>query len=160
MTIKAGDNVPTATLHEMGADGPVKVSSSDVFSGKKVLMFGLPGAFTPTCSAQHLPGYLRFADDIKAKGIDEIVCFSVNDAFVMGAWGVDQGVDGRVRMIGDGSADFTHAAGLELDRTSGGMGIRCQRFAMVVDDGKVVSIDIEPDREFLISSAESQLGKL
>ena len=160
MTIKAGDNVPAATMHEMGTDGPVKVSSADLFSKKKVLMFGLPGAFTPTCSAQHLPGYLRFADKLKAKGIDEIVCFSVNDAFVMGAWAVDQGVDGRVRMIGDGSADFTKAAGLELDRISGGMGIRCQRFAMVVDDGKVVSIDIEPSGEFEISSAESQLGKI
>ena len=160
MTIKAGDNVPAATMHEMGTDGPTKVSSSDLFSGKKVLMFGLPGAFTPTCSAHHLPGYVRFSGELKAKGIDEIVCFSVNDAFVMGAWGVDQGVDGKVRMIGDGSADFTHAAGLELDRISGGMGIRCQRFAMVVDDGKVVSIDIEPSGKFEISSAESQLARL
>lgn len=160
MTIKAGDNVPATTLHEMGADGPVMVSSSELFSGKKVLMFGLPGAFTPTCSAQHLPGYIRFADDIKAKGIDEIVCFSVNDAFVMGAWSVEQGVDGRVRMIGDGSAEFSKATGLDLDLNARGFGVRCKRFAMVVDDGKVISIDIEPDGEFSISSAESQLGKL
>jgi len=160
MTIKAGDTIPAATLYEMGTEGPVEISSKDLFSGKKVLLFGLPGAFTPTCSAQHVPGYLKFESEIKAKGIDEIVCFSVNDAFVMGAWGYDQGVGNKIRMIGDGSAEFTKAAGLELDLNARGLGLRCQRFAMVVDDGKVASIDIEPAGEFGISSAESQLGKL
>lgn len=160
MTIKAGDTIPQATMNEMGSDGPVEITSSDLFAGKKVIMFGLPGAFTPTCSAHHLPGYVRFEKELKAKGIDEIVCFSVNDAFVMGAWGIEQSVDGKIRMIGDGSANFTRAAGLEMDLTARGLGLRCQRFAMVVDDGKVVSIDIEPTGEFAISSAENQLGKL
>ncbi len=160
MTIKAGDTIPSTTLFEMGPEGNDIITASDLFGGKKVLMFGLPGAFTPTCSAQHLPGYVRMADQIKAKGVDEIVCFAVNDAFVMAAWGADQNVGDKVRMIADGSADFTTAAGLELDRFDGGMGLRCQRFAMLVDDGKVVSIDVEPAGEFAISSAEHQLGQL
>ena len=160
MTIKAGDSVPNTTLHEMGSDGPEAISASDLFAGKKVLLFGLPGAFTPTCSAQHLPGYVRMTDQIKAKGVDEIVCFAVNDAFVMGAWGVDQKVGSAVRMIGDGSSEFTKACGLELDLTARGLGMRCARFAMLVDDGKVVSIDVEAPGEFAISSAEHQLGQL
>lgn len=160
MTIKAGDTVPSTILFEMGAEGMELITASDLFGGKKILMFGLPGAFTPTCSAQHLPGYVRMADQIKAKGVDEIVCFAVNDAFVMAAWGVDQNVGDKVRMIADGSADFTTVAGLELDRFDGGMGLRCQRFAMLVEDGTVVSIDVEPPGEMGVSSAEHQLGQL
>ncbi len=160
MTIKPGDKIPSTKLYEMGADGSEPISSDELFAGKKVAMFGLPGAFTPTCSAQHLPGYVQNADAIRGRGIDEIVCFSVNDAFVMGAWAKDQGTAGKVRMIGDGSADFTKAAGLELDRSSAGMGLRCQRFLMVVNDGIVESIDVEAPGAFEVSSAEMLLGKL
>ena len=160
MTIKPGDKIPNTKLYEMGAEGSEPISSDELFAGKKVAMFGLPGAFTPTCSAQHLPGYVQNADAIRGRGIDEIVCFSVNDAFVMGAWAKDQGTAGKVRMIGDGSADFTKAAGLELDRSSAGMGLRCQRFLMVVNDGIVESIDVEAPGAFEVSSAEMLLGKL
>lgn len=158
MTIKVGDSIPTATLYEMAADGPTTVSTDDLFKGKTVVLFGLPGAFTPTCSAQHLPGFKNLAAQIKAKGVDEIVCFSVNDAFVMGAWGKDQGVGDDVRMIGDGAGDLTKKMGLDLIKP--GMGMRCARFAMVVKDGMVQSIDVEDLGEFQVSSAEAQLSKL
>lgn len=160
MTIKAGDKIPAATLHEMGPDGPAAVSTDDLFGGKKVVLFGVPGAFTPTCSAQHLPGFKNLADKFKAKGVDEIVCFAVNDAFVMGAWGKDQGIGGEVRMIADGSGDLTKKMGLELDLVERGLGVRSERFAMVVDDGVVQSIDVEAPGAFEVSSAEAQLSKL
>ena len=160
MTIQPGDTIPDATVYEMTEDGPAGVGTDQLFGGKTVVMFGLPGAFTPTCSALHLPGFKALADQFKAKGVDEIVCFAVNDAFVMGAWGKDQGVEGKVRMIADGSGELTKKLGLELDLTERGLGLRCERFAMIVKDGKVKSIDVEPPGEFEISSAEVQLSKL
>jgi len=160
MSIRAGDKIPAATLFEMGADGPGPLSSEELFGGKTIIMFGLPGAFTPTCSAQHLPGFMNLTDQFKAKGIDEIVCFAVNDAFVMGAWSKDQGVAGKVRMIADGNAELTKKMGLEVDISVKGFGLRCARFAMVVKDGTVRSIDVERPGEFEVSSAEAQLSKL
>lgn len=160
MTIKVGDTLPSATLYTIGPKGPEAVTTDDLFKGKKVALFGLPGAFTPTCSAQHVPSYLKNAEALKAKGIDSIVCLSVNDAFVMGAWGKDQGVGDKIIMAGDGSALFSQAMGLDLDLTERGMGIRCQRFSMIVDDGVVSSFNHEPPGEYRISSAETMLEQL
>ena len=160
MTIKAGDTIPSATLSVMTDDGIQKVLSEDLFKGKKVALFGLPGAFTPTCSAKHVPGYMANAEALKAKGIEAIICLSVNDAFVMGAWGKDQGVGDAIIMAGDGSAELTKAMGLELDLTARGMGIRCDRFSMIVDDGVVKTINREAPGEFRVSSAENMLGQL
>lgn len=159
MSIQPGDKIPAATLYEMGTDGPGGLSSDELFGGKTVVMFGIPGAFTPTCSAQHLPGFVKMADQLKAKGVDDIICFAVNDAFVMGAWGKDQGVDGKVRMIADGDAELTKKMGLELDLNGKGLGLRCDRFAMIVKDGVVQSIDVEGPGEFQVSSAEAQISK-
>jgi len=160
MTIKPGDAIPTTTLFLMTNDGVQNVSTDDLFKGKKVALFGLPGAFTPTCSAKHVPGFLANADALKAKGIDSIICLSVNDAFVMGAWGKDQGVGDNIIMAGDGSAEFSIAMGLELDLTARGMGMRCQRFSMIVDDGVVSVLNHEAPGEFRVSSAETMLGQL
>lgn len=167
MTIKVGDTVPGATLSEFievegnGCSvGPNAFKVADMVSGKKIAVFGLPGAFTPTCSAQHVPGYVRNADALKAKGIDEIWCVSVNDAFVMGAWGREQQAGGKVRMMADGSAEFARALGLELDLTARGMGVRCQRFSMVLDNGVVSQLNIEAPGKFEVSSAEAMLAKL
>jgi peroxiredoxin len=160
MTIKVGDKVPSVTLRYLGADGVKAVSSDEFFAGKKVALFGLPGAYTRTCSARHLPGYVANAGAIKAKGIDTIACLSVNDAFVMGAWGKEHGAGDKVVMLGDGSADFTKAIGLDLDRTEAGMGIRSQRYSMVVDNGTVTQLNIEPSGEYGVSSAEAMLEKL
>ena len=159
MTIKAGDKIPSVDLAIMTDDGPDTISTDDLFSGKKVAIFGGPGAFTPTFSAKHLPGFVNNADALKAKGVDTIACLSVNDAFVMGAWGKDQNVGDKVMMIADGSADFTKAAGLELDLMARGLGLRCQRFAMVVDNGVVSSIHID-EGTFEKTSAETMLGEL
>jgi len=159
MTIKAGDKIPSVDLAIMTDDGPDTISTDDLFSGKKVAIFGVPGAFTPTCSAKHLPGFVNNADALKAKGVDTIACLSVNDAFVMGAWGKDQNVGDNVMMVADGSADFTKAAGLELDLMARGLGLRCQRFAMVVDNGVVSSIHID-EGTFEKTSAETMLGEL
>lgn len=159
MTIKAGDKIPSVDLAIMTDDGPDTISTDDLFSGKKVAIFGVPGAFTPTCSAKHLPGFVNNADALKAKGVDTIACLSVNDAFVMGAWGKDQNVGDKVMMVADGSADFTKAAGLELDLMARGLGLRCQRFAMVVDNGVVSSIHID-EGTFEKTSAETMLGEL
>jgi len=159
MTISVGDKIPTIDLSIMTQDGPGGISTDEIFAGKKVAIFGLPGAFTPTCSAQHLPGFVQNADALKAKGIDTIVCLAVNDVFVMGAWGKDQNVGDAVMMVADGSANFTKATGLELDLTERGLGLRCQRFAMVVDDGKVKSLHID-DGVFEMTSAETMLGEL
>jgi len=158
MTIKAGDTIPTATLEEMTPDGPSSFSTDDLFKGKTVVVFGLPGAFTPTCSAQHLPGFKALSAQFKAKGVDEIHCFSVNDVWVMGAWGKDQAVGNDVRMIADGSAELSKLMGLDVDLPA--KGIRCKRFAMVVKDGVVKSIDVEAPGQFEVSSAEAQLSKL
>ena len=160
MSIQPGDKIPTATVFEMGPDGPGPLSTDDLFGGKTVVVFGLPGAFTPTCSAQHLPGYIQLSDQLKAKGVDDIVCLSVNDAFVMAAWGQDQNVNGKVRMIADGAAELTKKLGLELDLTGGGMGVRSDRYAMIVKDGVVESLDREEPRQFEVSSAAAQLSKL
>ena len=158
MTIKAGDTIPTATLEEMTSDGPSSFSTDDLFTGKTVIMFGLPGAFTPTCSAQHLPGFKALNAQFKAKGVDEILCFSVNDVWVMGAWGKDQAVGKDVRMIADGSAELSKLMGLDVELPA--KGLRCKRFAMVVEDGVVKTIDVEAPGQFEISSAEAQLSKL
>ncbi len=160
MTIGVGDKIPAATLYQMTGDGPSAVSTDDLFKGKTVVMFGVPGAFTPTCSAKHLPGFIEKAADLKGKGVDEIVCMAVNDAFVMGAWAKDQGAEGKVLLVGDGSAEFTKAAGLELDLGPRGLGLRCQRFAMVVEDGTVKSIEIDAAGAFEKTSAESVLAGL
>ena len=160
MTIQAGDRIPSVTLMRMGQDGPEAVSTDDLFKGKKVAFFGVPGAFTPTCSAKHLPGFVEKADTIKSKGVDEIVCASVNDVFVMDAWGKDQGVGDAVAMIADGDAAFTKAAGLELDLTGKGLGLRSQRFAMVVEDGVVKSVTVDPPGTFDATSADSLLRQL
>ena len=159
MTIKAGDKIPSIELKTMTSDGPDGITTDDLFNGKKVILFGLPGAFTPTCSAKHVPGFVQHADAIKAKGIDTIACVSVNDAFVMGAWGKDQNVGDKVMMLADGSAEFTKAAGLELDLVARGMGVRCQRFSMIVDDGVVQSINID-EGTFDKTSAEQALSDL
>ena len=159
MTIKAGDKIPSIELKTMTSDGPDGITTDDLFNGKKVILFGLPGAFTPTCSAKHVPGFVQHADAIKAKGIDTIACISVNDAFVMGAWGKDQNVGDKVMMLADGSAEFTKAAGLELDLVARGMGVRCQRFSMIVDNGVVQSINID-DSTFDKTSAEQALSDL
>jgi len=160
MTIKAGDAVPNIDFAVMTADGPDTLASDDLFKGKTVALFGVPGAFTPTCSAKHLPGFVQNAGALKAKGVDTIACMSVNDAFVMGAWGTDQNVGDNVTMLADGSAKFALAAGLELDLVERGLGMRCQRFAMVVEDGVVKSVDIDPAGTFEATSAEAMLSNL
>ena len=159
MTINVGDKIPSVGLATMGAEGPEGISTDDIFSGKKVVIFGLPGAFTPTCSAKHLPGFVEHADAINAKGVDTIACISVNDAFVMGAWGKDQNAGGKVMMLADGSADFAEATDLVLDLTARGMGIRSQRFSMLVDDGVVKSINVD-EGTFEKTSAEQMLTDL
>jgi len=160
MTIKVGDKIPSATLYKMSADGPEAVTTDDLCAGKKVVLFGLPGAFTPTCSAQHVPGFLKNADAIKAKGVDTIACLSVNDAFVMGAWAKDQGTGGQIEMLGDGSADLTRKMGIELDLTERGLGVRARRFSMLVDDGVVKQLNLEDGGALEISGAESILEQL
>lgn len=161
MPIQVGDKVPSVTLNHMTRDGPAGLSSDDIFAGKKVVLFALPGAFTPTCSAKHVPGFVRQADAIRAKGVDTIACLSVNDAFVMGAWGKDQGVGDSVLMLADGSGEFTKAVDMELDLTSRGLGVRSQRYAMVVDDGVVKALKLEGNPgELSVSSAESILAEL
>jgi peroxiredoxin len=136
------------------------VSSDEFFAGKKVAVFGLPGAYTRTCSSRHLPGYVTNADALKNKGIDAVACVSVNDAFVMDAWGKEHGAPGKVVMLGDGSAELTEALGLSVDRTSAGMGIRSQRYSMIVDNGVVTALNVEPAGEYGVSSAEAMLEKL
>ena len=161
MAIKVGDTLPfDIKLKEMGDKGPQDVSEGDLFKGKKVVLFSVPGAFTPTCSMKHLPGFVEKAADIKGKGVDEIVCMAVNDAFVMGAWGDHQKAHGKVRMVADGNAQFTKALGLELDASGFGMGTRGQRFALVANNGKVEQLLVEPGPGLTVSSAESVLSKL
>ncbi|MEZ4225796.1 MAG: peroxiredoxin [Polyangiaceae bacterium] len=166
MTIQVGDKLPNATLQETTEFGeacplaPKPVSVSEAAAGKKIVIFGLPGAYTPTCSAQHVPGYVKHLDALKAKGIDEVWCVSVNDAFVMAAWGKDLGAIGKVRMLGDGSAEFTKKVGLEVDLTAGGLGIRSQRYSMLVEDGVVKQVNVEKPRAFEVSGAEPMLASL
>ncbi len=160
MSIKVGDKIPDATFGTMGPEGPTQVNSNDVFSGKKVALFAVPGAFTPTCSAKHLPGYVEQANAIKAAGVDEIACLSVNDVFVMDAWAKSQGVDGEVVMLADGNGEFTKSLGLELDATGFGMGQRSQRYSMIVDNGIVTALNVEEGGEFRVSSADYMLEGL
>ncbi len=160
MPLQVGDKVPSVTLYEMGDDGPVAVNSDEFFAGRKVVLFALPGAFTPTCSAQHVPGFVNNADEIKAKGVDAIACLATNDAFVMGAWGKDQGAGDKVQMLADGSGDFTRAAGFEFDLSERGLGVRSKRYAMVVEDGKITTLNMEDGGGLTISSAESILEAL
>jgi peroxiredoxin (alkyl hydroperoxide reductase subunit C) len=159
-SIQVGDTIPSMKLMTATASGPQEVSTDDLFKGKKVALFAVPGAFTPTCSAKHLPGFVQHAAELKAKGVDTIVCLSVNDAFVMGAWAKDQGVDESIVMLADGSAAFTKAIGLELDLVARGLGIRSQRFAMIVDDGKVTNLMVEAPGGFDVSRAEAVLAAL
>jgi peroxiredoxin len=167
MTIKVGDKLPSGTLQEYYevatgacAIGPNPVSTDELFKGKKVVLFGLPGAFTPTCSAKHVPSFVQHFDELKAKGVDTIACMSVNDAFVMGAWARDQHTDGKVRMLADGSAEYTKALGLVLDLTPRGMGVRCQRFSLLADNGVVKALNIEAPGKFEVSGAETMLKQL
>jgi len=161
MAIKVGESLPLdVKLKEMGETGPRDVSVGDIFRGKRVVLFAVPGAFTPTCSMKHLPGFVSGAQSVKAKGVDEVACLSVNDAFVMDAWGKAQGAAGKVRMLADGNGEFTRAVGLELDAGGFGMGKRSQRYAMVVKDGKVEQLHVEPGGGLNVSSCEAVLGKL
>ena len=160
MTIQVGDKLPSIDVQYKTEDGVQTINTDELFAGKKVVVFALPGAFTPTCSASHLPGYVVNSDKLFDKGVDRIVCLSVNDAHVMQAWGEDQNVEDRVMMIADGNADFSRAVGLEVDLSAGGMGIRSQRYAMVVNDGVVELLNVEAPREFKISDAETILNSL
>jgi peroxiredoxin len=160
MTIQVGDKIPAVDLQRMGKDGVETVNSSELLAGRKVVIFGLPGAFTPTCSAAHLPGYVIHADALKAKGIDSIICLSVNDAWVMDAWGKQHNADDQVMMIADGSADFTRAIGLDFVNPTPGMGVRSQRYAMIVNDGVVEQLNVEAPKEFKVSDAETMLASL
>jgi glutaredoxin/glutathione-dependent peroxiredoxin len=160
MTIKVGDRLPNATLTLATAEGPKPVQSEEFFKGKRVALFAVPGAFTPTCSAKHLPGFKQQAGAIKGKGVDEIACLSVNDAFVMRAWAEDQAVGEDIAMLADGSGAFTKALGLELDANRFGMGTRSQRYSMIVDDGVVKELNVEEGGEFRVSSADYLLAQL
>ena len=160
MSIKVGDTLPDATFMEMTANGPEPRTTADVFDGKTVALFAVPGAYTPTCSARHLPGFVDHLDDLKAKGVDDVVCTAVNDVFVMGAWGKSAGADGKVRMLADGNGAFAKALGLELDASGFGMGQRSQRYSMIVKDGKVAELNVEQGGEFKVSSADYMLGQL
>jgi peroxiredoxin len=160
MTISVGDKMPAGSFTVMTGDGPGHVTSDELFGGRKVVLFSVPGAFTPTCSMQHLPGYVEKHAALVSHGIDTIACMAVNDVFVMDAWGKDQGVDGTVSMLADGNAAYTKALGLELDATGFGMGTRGQRFSIVVDDGHVTHLNIEGPGEFKVSNAETALEQV
>ena len=160
MTIKVGEKIPSMTLNYKGPDGIQEISTDQIFKGKTVVLVSVPGAFTPTCSAKHLPGFVQNADAIKKKGVDQIVCTSVNDPFVMDAWGKDQKVGDKVFMLPDGSAKLAQAMGMEFDLTGRGLGVRGQRYAMVVRDGVVKSLHLEEPGKFEVSSAESVLKDL
>jgi len=160
MTVKVGDTLPTATFMTFGPDGPRPITSDELFKGKTVALFALPGAFTPTCSAKHVPGFKAHAAEIKSKGVDTIACVSVNDVFVMKAWGADQGVGDDILMLADGNGDFTKAVGLEMDGSKFGMGLRSQRYSVIVKDGVVSELNVEQGGEFKVSSAEYLLAQL
>ena len=160
MTIQAGDKMPSGAFGVMTESGPGAISTDDLFSGKKVVLVSVPGAFTPTCSMNHLPGFVDHAADLKAKGVDTIACMAVNDVFVMDAWGKDRGVGDNVMMLADGNGEYSQALGLELDASGFGMGMRGQRFALVVDDGTATHVAVEAPGQFEVSKAESILGAL
>lgn len=160
MTISVGDKIPSVELAVMGHDGPETINTDDIFSGKKVVLFALPGAFTPTCSAAHLPGFVVHHDAIKAKGVDTIACLSVNDAWVMDAWGKAQNVENNILMLADGSGNFTSAVGLDVDLTARHFGVRSQRYAMIVEDGVVSHLNVEDGPVFEVSNVETILELL
>ncbi|SKB53538.1 peroxiredoxin [Sphingopyxis flava] len=159
MTIATGDKLPEATLVKVTENGPEQVSAAEYFKGRKVALFSVPGAFTPTCSAKHLPGFVEKAEELKAKGIDEIACTAVNDAFVLGAWGKAGGAE-QITMLADGNGDFAKAVGLTMDGKAFGMGTRGQRFSMIVNDGVVEQLNVEAPGEFKVSSADHMLEQL
>ena len=159
MTIQVGDKIPQATMKVMGEKGPQDMTTDDLFAGKKVVLFALPGAFTPTCSAAHLPGYVANADKIKSKGVDSVVCLSVNDAFVMSAWGADKNAEELI-MLADGNGDFTSAVGLEMDGSAFGLGKRSQRYAMIAEDGVVTALNVEAPGAFEVSAADAIMALL
>lgn len=160
MTIKAGDKLPAVTISHATAEGPKPVSTEDFFKGRTVALFAVPGAFTPTCSVKHVPGFKQLAPELKAKGVDAIACLSVNDAFVMKAWGEDQAVGEDIVMLADGNGDFTAAVGLEMDGSRFGMGKRSQRYSMIVKDGVVKELNVEQGGEFRVSAADYLLAQL
>lgn len=160
MTIAVGEKLPNADLYKMGAGGPEKVSTGELFAGKRTALFAVPGAFTPTCSQAHLPGFLTKAHELREKGIDQIVCLSVNDAFVMDAWGKQQNVEDEIVMVADGSGDFTRAVGLEWDMSARGLGLRSQRYSMLIQDGVVEALNVEEPGKFEVSDAETILKAL
>ena len=160
MTVKVGDTLPQATFMTFGPDGPRPITSDELFKGKTVALFAVPGAFTPTCSAKHVPGFKAHAAELKAKGVDTIACVSVNDVFVMKAWGADQGVGDDILMLADGNGDFTKAVGLEMDGAKFGMGLRSQRYSVIAKDGVVSELNVEQGGEFKVSSAEYLLAQL
>jgi len=157
MPIREGEKIPSVTVKTTDMKN---ITTDQLFSGKKVVIFAVPGAFTPTCSEQHLPGYVKHADEIRKKGVDDILCLSVNDAFVMGAWGKDRGAEGKVTMIADGNGDFAKAIGLDFDGSGIGFGVRSQRYAAIVDDGVVKKLFVEQPMKFEVSSAEAVLKAL
>ena len=159
MTIQEGERLPEATVHVMGDGGPTAVSTNDLFAEKRVVLFAVPGAFTPTCSQAHLPGFVAHAEKMKGTGVDSVVCIAVNDAFVMDAWGQEAGAD-ELTMVGDGNGDFTRAIGLEMDGSGFGLGTRSQRYAMIVDDGIVAKLAVEAPGAFEVSKAEAILELL
>ena len=160
MTISVGDKIPSATLTKMGSDGPQPITTEELFGGKKVVLFAVPGAFTPTCSAKHLPGFVEKASELKGKGVDTIACVSVNDVFVMDAWGKDQDTAGKVEMLADGSADFTKKLDTVLDLTERGLGVRSSRYSMLVEDGVVKQLNLEEGGGFEVSDANTMLGQV
>ncbi len=160
MTIHVGERIPAATLKHMTKDGPANISTDELFKGKTVVLFSVPGAFTPTCHAKHLPGFVQHVADLKAKGVDTIACLAVNDVFVMAAWGKASAAGDDILMLADGNAEFTKALGLELDATGFGMGIRGKRFALVAKDGTLTHLNVEAGGEFRVSTAEYVLGQL
>ncbi len=160
MAIKAGERMPAGALKTMGAEGPKDVRTEELFKGKTVVLFSVPGAFTPSCDAKHLPGFVQLADQIRAKGVDLIACMAVNDVFVMNAWGKASGVGDKVMMLADGNGEYAKALGLSLDASGFGMGQRGQRFALVVEDGVARHVDVEAPGQFKVSAAEHVLGQL
>jgi peroxiredoxin len=160
MTIKAGDRMPAGTFKRMTREGPKDLTTDELFKGKRVVLFSVPGAFTPTCDAKHLPGFVQLADQILAKGVDTIACMAVNDVFVMNAWGKASNVGDKVLMLADGNGDYARALGLEMDGSKFGMGMRGKRFALIVKDGVATTVDIEEPGQFKVSAAEYVLGQL
>ena len=160
MTIKAGDRMPEGKFKVMGPNGPQDLTTAELFGGKRVVLFSVPGAFTPTCNAKHLPGYVGAAGQLKAKGIDTLACMAVNDVFVMNAWGKAGNVGDKVQMLADGNGDYARALGLELDARGFGMGMRGQRFAILIDNGVATQVHVEAPGEFKVSAAEFVLGQL